>query len=72
MAVFADVDACVAPVLTLSESLDHPNAQARGMVREVSGGGMTTRQYALPIRMTGFDFEVRLPPPKLGEHNDEV
>ena len=71
MAIFADVDACVAPVLTLRESLAHPNAQARGMVIEVSGGGATTTQYALPIRMTDFDFAVRLPPPLLGEHDAE-
>lgn len=72
VAVFADVDACVAPVLTLEESLRHPNAQARGMVIEVSGGGATTTQYALPIRMSDFDFAVRLPPPLLGEHNGEL
>lgn len=71
-AVFENVDACVSPVLTLAESLSHPNARARGMVREVSGGGATTTQYALPIRMTDFTFEVRLPPPLLGEHNGEL
>jgi len=71
-AVFAHVDACVAPVLTLAESLVHPNAQARGMVVEVAGGGATTTQYALPIRMTGFEFAVRMPPPLLGEHNAEL
>ncbi|MDT0576019.1 CaiB/BaiF CoA-transferase family protein [Croceicoccus sp. F390] len=70
--VFADVDACVAPVMTLGETLDHPNTQARGMVVQVTGGGATTLQYALPIRMTDFTFAVRLPPPALGEHDDEV
>lgn len=70
--VFAGVDACVTPVLTLEESLGDANAQARGMVIEVAGGGATTTQYALPIRMTGFDFAVRCPPPMLGEHNAEV
>lgn len=69
---FAEVDACVSPVLTLAESLEHENARARGMAIEVSGGGATTTQYALPIRMTGFDFAVRLPPPRLGEHDDEA
>lgn len=71
MEVFADVDACVAPVLTLEESLASPNARARGMVVEVSGGGATTTQYALPIKMTDFEFAVRLPPPLLGEHDAE-
>lgn len=72
MAVFDEVDACVAPVLTLAESLAHPNAAARGMVVEVAGGGATTTQYALPIRMSGFEFAVRMPPPLLGEHNAEL
>lgn len=71
-AVFADVDACVTPVLTLEESLVDANAMARGMVIEVTGGGATTTQYALPIRMSGFEFAVRRPPPLLGEHNAEL
>lgn len=72
LAVFEPVDACVTPVLTLAESLEHPNTQARGMVIEVAGGGATTTQYALPIRMTGFEFAVRMAPPLLGEHNGEL
>ncbi len=71
LTVFADVDACVAPVLSLEESLNDPNALARGMVIEVAGGGATTTQYALPIRMSDFDFAVRMPPPLLGEHAAE-
>lgn len=69
--VLKDVDACATPVLTLEESLNDSNARARGMVIEVEGGGAKTTQYALPIRMTGFDFAVRFPPPLLGEHNSE-
>lgn len=72
MHIFADVDACVSPVLTLAESLSDANAIARGMITTVEGGGATTTQYALPIRMTGHDFTVRLAPPMLGEHNDAV
>ena len=70
--IFADVDACVAPVLTLEESLSHANTRARGMVRKVSGGGASTTQFALPIRMSDFEFAVRCPPPRLGEHDDDV
>jgi crotonobetainyl-CoA:carnitine CoA-transferase CaiB-like acyl-CoA transferase len=72
MVIFEHVDACVSPVLTLEESLAHANTVARGMVAEVSGGGATTTQYALPIRMTDFDFAVRRGPPLVGEHNGEV
>ena len=34
---FADVDACVAPVLTLGEAASHPHAEARGLVVERDG-----------------------------------
>ena len=72
MAVLDGVDACVSPVLTLEESLTHPHTIARDMVVEVSGGGAITTQYALPIKMTDFDFTVRMPPPVLGEHDGEM
>ena len=36
-AVFADLDACVSPVLTLGEAASHPHLQARGTVIEVDG-----------------------------------
>jgi len=36
-AIFADVDACVTPVLTLGEAPDHPHLRARGTVVEVGG-----------------------------------
>jgi alpha-methylacyl-CoA racemase len=36
-AVFADLDACVSPVLTLGEAPSHPHLQARGTVAEVDG-----------------------------------
>lgn len=72
MEILETVDACATPVLTLSESLDDANAKARGMVIEVAGGGAVTTQYALPIKMSDFEFAVRIPPPLLGEHNREL
>ncbi|NVD35754.1 CaiB/BaiF CoA-transferase family protein [Marinobacter lutaoensis] len=50
-AVFADVDACVEPVLTVSEAAEHPQLKARGMVIEVDrGDGTRQRQIGVPIR----------------------
>lgn len=69
-ALLGGVDACVTPVLTLDESLDA--GRERGMVIDVSGGGATTTQYVQPIRMTDYAFSVALPPPVLGEHNDQI
>jgi alpha-methylacyl-CoA racemase len=38
--IFAPLDACVAPVLTLAEALDHPHNVARGSFVEVGGAPM--------------------------------
>lgn len=53
--VFAAVDCCVEPVLTLEESAAHPHMQARGMVVDVPVGAGTDhtasiRQIAHPVR----------------------
>lgn len=39
-AIFEPLDACVAPVLTLAESLDHPHNVARGSFVDVDGAAM--------------------------------
>ena len=70
---FAGVDACVEPVLKLSEAVEHPQLKARGVVTEVPGtSGTAQRQIACPIR-----FSEALPAPRhigaaVGAHNDEV
>jgi crotonobetainyl-CoA:carnitine CoA-transferase CaiB-like acyl-CoA transferase len=43
--VFADVDACVEPVLTIEEAAEHPQLKARGMVVERDrGDGLSQKQ----------------------------
>ncbi|MDF3846095.1 CaiB/BaiF CoA-transferase family protein, partial [Pseudomonas citronellolis] len=50
---FAVVDACVEPMLPLSEAVEHPQIQARGLVTEVPrGDGRSQRQMACPIRFS--------------------
>jgi len=52
--VFQNVDACVEPVLTISEAAEHPQLKARGMVIEVDrGDGVMQRQIGLPIKFSG-------------------
>ncbi|MDH1263371.1 CaiB/BaiF CoA-transferase family protein [Pseudomonas sp. GD03944] len=71
--VFAALDACVEPMLPLSEAVEHPQLQARELVVEVPrAGGTPQRQLACPIK-----FSSGLPAPRhvgaaLGEHTDEV
>src|SRR5690606_5013979 len=50
---FAEVDACVEPVLKLSEAVEHPQLKARGLVTEVPREGRAAqRQIACPIRFS--------------------
>jgi crotonobetainyl-CoA:carnitine CoA-transferase CaiB-like acyl-CoA transferase len=71
--LFAGVDACVEPVLSVGEAVQHPQLQARGLVTEVPrGDGSTQRQMACPLK-----FSEGLPEPRhigaaLGQHTDQV
>jgi crotonobetainyl-CoA:carnitine CoA-transferase CaiB-like acyl-CoA transferase len=67
-ALFDQVDCCITPVLTLSEALEHPQTEARGM--RVSADGMI--QYAPPFRISGWNFAVEQAAPKPGEHSDAI
>ena len=72
-ALFAELDACVEPVLSLSEAVRHPQLQARQLVAQVPrGDGSTQAQMACPLK-----FSEGLPEPRhigaaLGAHTDEV
>ncbi|MDO3722708.1 CaiB/BaiF CoA-transferase family protein [Marinobacter sp. chi1] len=49
--IFRDQDACVEPVLSISEAAEHPQLKARNMVVEVDrGDGTLQRQLGQPIR----------------------
>jgi crotonobetainyl-CoA:carnitine CoA-transferase CaiB-like acyl-CoA transferase len=71
--LFAGIDACVEPVLSLSEAVRHPQLQARELVTQVPrGDGSTQAQMACPLK-----FSEALPAPRhvgaaLGQHTDEV
>jgi alpha-methylacyl-CoA racemase len=70
---FGAADCCVSPVHTLEEALADPHFRARGMVLESRqpGEGRPT-QVGCPIKMTGFEFELRRPAPRPGEHTVEL
>lgn len=52
-AIFSEQDACVEPVLTLSEATHHPHIQARHMVIEVDrGDGTTQKQIGHPLKFS--------------------
>lgn len=57
--VFAAVDACVEPVLSLDEALAHPQAVARGLAVDVPAEDGSVRQLAHPVRFSGGGAEYR-------------
>src|SRR5262249_20740333 len=62
MRVFQDVDCCVTVVLTLEEAIARDQTRAREMVvkTECEGDGKFL-EFALPLKMSGFDFECDSP-----------
>ncbi|CAD5107689.1 CaiB/BaiF CoA transferase family protein [Zestomonas carbonaria] len=71
--LFAGLDACVEPMLSLSEAVEHPQLKARELVVEVPReGGDGQRQIACPIK-----FSDGIPAPrhigaKVGAHTVDV
>lgn len=66
--LLAGSDACFAPVLSMSEAIEHPHNQARGTFVEVAGAV----QPAPAPRFSRTPGSVDRPPPHAGQHSDEV
>jgi alpha-methylacyl-CoA racemase len=67
-AIFEGTDACVAPVLDLSEAPEHPHNVARQAFVEVGG----VPQPAPAPRFSRTPGRVDRDPPRPGEHTDEI
>ena len=65
--VFADVDACVTPLLTPAEALAHPHHHARGLVHR--RGGVTA---VGPLAMIDAAGIAEGPAPRAGEHTRQL
>jgi crotonobetainyl-CoA:carnitine CoA-transferase CaiB-like acyl-CoA transferase len=63
-----DVETCFAPVNTLEEAVDDPQAQALGMFTEIQG----VPQIGIPMKFSETPGRITRPPPRLGEHTAEV
>jgi crotonobetainyl-CoA:carnitine CoA-transferase CaiB-like acyl-CoA transferase len=71
--IFAEVDACVEPVLSLSEMLSHPLTAARQMTVEVaSETGRNLRQIGSPYKMSRTPPEFHHAGVASGSNTDEV
>ncbi|MFO1195329.1 CaiB/BaiF CoA-transferase family protein [Piscinibacter sp.] len=62
-----------APINTYSQVLADPQVEHMQWVQPLElPNGVRTRTFASPMRFSGEGLPVRLRPPALGEHNDEV
>lgn len=62
-----------APINSYSEVLADPQVEHMRWVQPIElPNGVKTRTFTAPIRLSGEGLPVRLRPPALGEHNDEV
>jgi alpha-methylacyl-CoA racemase len=69
--IFANQDACVEPVLTISEAAGHPQIQARDMLIEVDrGDGSRQKQLGHPIKFSQTPCQSLFTGRALGADND--
>ncbi len=66
--VFAGADCCVSPVLHIDEALANEQLRARRMV--IDEGRIT--QFALPLKLSEFEFGIEREAPGVGEHTEEI
>ena len=72
-AVFAELDVCVEPVLTIPEMVEHPHTQARGLIVNVPRqDGTSQRQVGSPIRFSASEAESSRVGPAVGAHTEEI
>lgn len=71
--LFAQVDCCCTPVLTLEETLQDPHIQSRTMVISTNHPQEGEYvQFSTPIKMSNFQFSIEREAPLMGEHSEEI
>ena len=73
LTIFAGIDACVEPVLSLSEACEHPQLRARNMLVDVPArDGAAQRQVASPFKFSATQPGYRFTGAALGAHTTEI
>lgn len=71
--LFAAIDACVEPVLTLAEATELEHFKRRNMIIQTSApDGSPVRQLGCPIKFSGSNLEVTAIGARLGAHSRAV
>ena len=66
-------DVPVSPVHELDEISDDPHVKHRDMFQDITlQSGKQIKQVSFPTKISNMSKEIRMPPPELGEHNDEI
>jgi crotonobetainyl-CoA:carnitine CoA-transferase CaiB-like acyl-CoA transferase len=73
LATFEGVDTCIALVKDVAEMIDDPQIRQRGMIVELEHPTAgTLKQLAPTVHLSTTPGVIKLPPPQLGEHSQEV
>lgn len=70
---FKDIDCCCEPVNNFSEAISNPQLLSRNMFIEIDHPTEgTIRQVNFPGKLSNTPATMRLAPPALGQHNEEI
>ncbi len=62
-----------APVSSVDETLNDPHVKARGLIQEVETSHLgKIKEILFPVKFSGFDTDIRTPPPQWGEHTERI
>ncbi len=68
-----DADVPVAPIKSLEEIEQDPHVLFRKMVQEISFASRgKLKQVGFPMKFSDMPDRLPIPPPKLGEHTEEI
>jgi crotonobetainyl-CoA:carnitine CoA-transferase CaiB-like acyl-CoA transferase len=71
--ILVEADVPVAPVHTMEDAVKDPHLIFREMILDISlSSGETNKQVTFPIKLSETPGKIRLPPPALGEHNQDI
>ena len=71
--VLQEADVPVAPIKSPEEIEQDPHVLFRKMIQEISfASGEKIKQVGFPMKLSDMPDRLRIPPPRLGEHTDEI
>ena len=65
-------DILSAPVRDMREALADPQTTENGMILEGPGEGQRLKLVGNPVHLSRSEVTLRIPPPRLGQHTEEV